>query len=88
MLGAVFCWGTIVSSTYIPTATTWLYGIYHLVTAHIPVTLTTAWLLGHQTQHRDQRTLVTAGDNVVSADNHYSSRATLVFANGLMLGTS
>ena len=37
--GVVFCWGTFVSGSYLPTATTWLYGSYHLATAHIPLVI-------------------------------------------------
>jgi len=36
-IGVVFCWGTFVYGSYIPTATTWLYGTYHLITAHLPL---------------------------------------------------
>ena len=36
-LGVVFCWGTFVHGSFLPTATTWLYGTYHLITAHLPL---------------------------------------------------
>ena len=39
MAGIVFCWGTLVSGSYVPTATTWMYGSYQLVTAQLPLTL-------------------------------------------------
>ena len=45
----VFCWGTVQvggpGPAYLPTATTWLYGSYHLATAHLPLALATAALL-------------------------------------------
>ena len=45
----VFCWGTVLvggpGPAYLPTATTWLYGSYHLATAHLPLALATAALL-------------------------------------------
>ena len=43
--GVVFCWGTFVSGSYLPTGTTWLYGSYHLLTAHIPLLFGLAALL-------------------------------------------
>ena len=44
-LGIVFCWGTFVCGSYLPTATTWLYGSYHLLTAHLPLTIGLAAIL-------------------------------------------
>ena len=44
-LGAVFLWGTLVLGSYLPTATTWLYGIYHLIGINIPVTIATVLIL-------------------------------------------
>lgn len=41
-IGAVFVWGSIVYGTYIPTATTWLYGTYHLAGIHLPIMLATS----------------------------------------------
>ena len=41
-LGAVFVWGTLLSGSYLPTATTWLYGIYHLLGVHLPLILATS----------------------------------------------
>jgi len=43
--GIVFCWGTFVSGSYLPTATTWLYGTYHLITAHLPLLIALAIIL-------------------------------------------
>ena len=37
--GLVFCWGTFVSGSFLPTATTWLYGSYHLATTQLPLVL-------------------------------------------------
>lgn len=78
-IGVVFCWGTLMSFSYIPTATTWLYGVYHMVTTHIPLTLLLAWMLNIRTRSG-------CGNNVITADYHYQgSSATLVTAHGLML---
>lgn len=41
-VGVVFCWGTFVYGSYLPTATTWLYGTYHLITAHLPLLIALA----------------------------------------------
>ena len=43
--GVVFCWGTFVSGSYLPTATSWLYGSYHLVTTHVPLLIVLALTL-------------------------------------------
>jgi len=44
-LGAVFVWGSLVRGTYLPTATTWLYGTYHLFFIHLPLILATALII-------------------------------------------
>ena len=73
MAGIVFCWGTLVSGSYVPTATTWMYGSYQLVTAQLPLTLLTA------------ATLRAKGGTLIDANTpaHYS-RAAIVTTNGLM----
>jgi len=49
-VGVVFCWGTFVSGCYLPTATTWLYGVYHLATAHIPLVMAITIILNTRIQ--------------------------------------
>jgi len=44
-LGVVFVWGSFVRGTYLPTATTWLYGTYHLVFIHTPLLLATGLII-------------------------------------------
>ena len=74
--GIVFCWGTLVMGTYVPTATTWMYGVYHLVTAHLPLTLLIAGII-------NIRTGSGAMINANTPATHYT-RATIVTTNGLM----
>ena len=52
--GVVFCWGTFVSGCYLPTATTWLYGCYHLATAHLPLVVGLAARLNVRADMRPQ----------------------------------
>ena len=62
--------------TYVPTATTWMYGVYHLVTAHLPLTLLIAGMI-------NIRTGSGALINANTPATHYT-RATVVTTNGLM----
>ena len=47
----MFCWGTFVSGSFLPTATTWLYGAYHLATTHLPLLLLLATSLNSRREH-------------------------------------
>ena len=49
--GVVFCWGTFVSGSYLPTATTWLYGSYHLLTTHLPLLMVLALSLNDRLEN-------------------------------------
>ena len=44
-IGVVLVWGSFVQGVYIPTATTWLYGVYHLAIIHLPLLLATCLIL-------------------------------------------
>ena len=44
-LGAVFVWGSLVRGSYLPTATTWLYGTYHLFFIHLPLIFASALII-------------------------------------------
>merc|ERR1719471_872400 len=50
-IGIVFCWGTFVSGSFLPTATSWLYGAYHLATTHLPLVLLLATSLNSRREH-------------------------------------
>ena len=75
--GIVFCWGTLVMGSYVPTATTWMYGVYHLVTTQLPLTLLIAKIINIRT---GSEALINANTTPAT---HYT-RATIVTTNGLM----